>query len=73
MSEINFREAKEKVKEIQGILSRLDHAISIYLRPYVYSSEGCTILLSESEKSKLANEYLQIKAELESKTGELPE
>jgi len=73
MTELNFQEIKDKIKEVQGILSKLDHVVALYLRPKIYSNGDCFIELSESEKLKLVNEYRQIKEELESKVGELPE
>jgi len=73
MPEINMEQSKEKIQKIQGIVSKLDHVITLYLHPQVYKNGDYDIELSDEQKLGLTNEYSQIKAELESEIGTLPE
>lgn len=73
MTEINFQRVKEKINNVRNILNKLDHVVTLFLNPSIYMNGDCFIKLSGAEKTKLKNEYLQIKAELETKVGDLPE
>lgn len=73
MSTINFQEAREKVCEVRKLADKIDDLLALYLNPKVYVNGDCTVQLSSADKTKLKNEYLQMRAELEDKAGDLPE
>lgn len=69
---INFVEAEKKIKKVQEILSKLDHVVTKYLNPIIYSNGNRTIELTSDMKDDLASEYDEIKDELKAKVEELP-
>jgi len=73
MSIINFQEAREKVCEVRKLADKIDNLLALYLNPKVYENGDCTIRLSTTDKTKIKNEYLQMRSELETKAGDLPE
>lgn len=73
MSAINFQEAREKVCEVRKLADQIDEVLALYLKAKIYVNCDCTIELSNADKTKLKNEYLQMIGELETKVGVLPE
>lgn len=70
---LDFNIVDEKIKEIQGILSKLDHVVNLLLQTRIYSNGDNIIEMPEGAQQILETEYHQIKAELEAKVGTLPE
>jgi len=68
----DIEQAKPIVEEIQKIIGQLDHVITLYLNSKVYMNGDFQIVLSETQKDGLKNEYDQIKDELKDKIDELP-
>jgi len=73
MTAINYQEAREKVCEVRKLADKIDNLLELYLNPKVYANGDCTIQLSNADKTKIKNEYIQMREELETKVGKLPE
>jgi len=73
MSTINYQEAREKVCEVRKLADKIDNLLALYLNPKVYENGDCTVQLGTADKTKLKNKYTQMRDELETKAGALPE